>query len=493
MRESLKRVLERVWGILISLKLAVLVIASLALTLSVATILESLHDSKTAQYFVYRAPWFYGLLGLLGLNILAVALSRLPWKRKHTPFLMAHAGILMILTGSWITYRDGLDGSLQVSEGEMNSAVELDQHVLVMKEGEDVRTVPFDWMPASVAEGFKGREFPEFGIRVDQFIPDAEARVRFVEVPATAAEKSAPAIQIKILGAPMGGAPEFWLWAGDAGWSSQKLGPARFLIRKEARSDLDPMATDSGEARFDFVATRDGGLSFESTSVRGEKKKGKIDLSRLKAGSPPLILEPGWRMPIRIQLRAFLANSANRTDYAPVKVKPQGMGTAIPQPAIRISLTENPESKLWLGLGDRADFTGRDGIRRLIGYYPKRVVLPFGIQLDRFDLKHNPGTMDPASYSSYVRVVDQIRKPGSGEELPVHHITMNEPLESKGYTFYQASYIPDVPRPVTTILSVNHDPGRGLKYWGSILLILGSISLYLVKVVQRKRTVEVTS
>jgi hypothetical protein len=70
---------------------------------------------------------------------------------------------------------------------------------------------------------------------------------------------------------------------------------------------------------------------------------------------------------------------------------------------------------------------------------------------------------------------------------------MNEPLESKGYTFYQASYIPEVPRPVTTILSVNHDPGRGLKYWGSILLILGSISLYLVKVLQRKRKVEVTS
>jgi hypothetical protein len=493
MSESLKRLLERLWAVLISLKLAVLVIASLAVTLSVATILESLHDSKTAQYFVYRAGWFYGLLGLLGLNILAVALSRLPWKRKHTPFLMAHAGILMILTGSWITFREGLDGSLQVSEGEVNSAVELDQHVLVMKEGEDVKTVPFDWMPVSVAEGFKGRDFSEFGIRVDQFIPDAEPRVRFVEVPVQGPEKSAPAVQIRILGAPMGGTPEFWLWAGDAGWSSQKLGLARFLIRKESQSDLDPGTVDSGEARFDFISTRNGGLSFEATSVRGEKKTGRIDLSRLKPGSPPLILEPGWRMPIRIQLKAFLASSANRTDYVPVKVKPQGMGTAIPQPAIRISLMENADSKLWLGLGDRADFTGRDGVRRLIGYYPKRVVLPFGIQLDRFELKHNPGTMDPAAYSSYVRVVDQIRKSGSTEEPPVHHITMNEPLESKGYTFYQASYIPDVPRPVTTILSVNHDPGRGLKYWGSILLILGSISLYLVKVVQRKRTGEGTT
>ena len=490
MRESLSRIFESIWRVLISLKLAVLVIASLAVTLSVATVLESLHDAKTAQYYVYRAAWFYGLLALLGLNILAVALSRLPWKRKHTPFLMAHAGILMILTGSWITYRDGLDGSLQVSEGEINSAVELDQHVLVMKVNEDVRTVPFDWMPAPVAEKFSGKVFPEFGIRVDQIIPDAEPRVRFVEMPGTAVEKSAPAVQVKIIGAPMGGAPEFWLWAGDAGWSSQKLGPARFLIRKEGRQDLEALGFPSGEARFDFIASEKGVLSFESVSVRGEKKTGKIDLSKLKPGSPPLILEPGWKMPIRIQLKAFLANGANRTDYIPVKVKPQGMGTAIPQPAIRISLLENPESKLWLGLGDRADFTSQDGVRRLIGYYPKRVVLPFGIQLDRFELKHNPGTMDPAAYSSFVRVVDQIKNPAELNTPPVHHITMNEPLENKGYTFYQASYIPEIPRPVTTILSVNHDPGRVLKYWGSILLILGSISLYLVKVVQRKRKVE---
>ena len=291
----------------------------------------------------------------------------------------------------------------------------------------------------------------------------------------------------------MGGAPEFWLWAGDPGWSSQKLGPARFLIRKEGRPDLEAMALPSGEARFDFVSSKNGALSFESVSVRGEKKSGKIDLSKLIPGSPPLILEPGWKMPIRIQLKAYLVNGANRTDYVPVKVKPQGMGTAIPQPAIRISLLENTDSKLWLGLGDRADFTGQDGVRRLIGYYPKRVVLPFGIQLERFELKHNPGTMDPAAYSSYVRVVDQIKRPEDSVAPPLHHITMNEPLESKGYTFYQASYIPEAPRPVTTILSVNHDPGRRLKYWGSILLILGSISLYLSKVFQRKRKVEVPS
>ncbi|NDG84836.1 MAG: hypothetical protein EBX52_07345, partial [Proteobacteria bacterium] len=204
--------LEKIWNLLISLKLAVVVIATLALTLAVATVIESKADAKTAQYFIYRAFWFYGVLAVLGLNILAVALSRLPWKKKHIPFLLAHAGILMILTGSWLTYVNGVDGSLQISEGEVNSAVELDQFVLVFKRGEDVRTTSFPWMPESVARRFEGRDFPEGGIRVSGYRSDAERVTKFL--PASSSDpKGSPAIQVKILGAPMGGAPEFWLHA----------------------------------------------------------------------------------------------------------------------------------------------------------------------------------------------------------------------------------------------------------------------------------------
>ncbi|NDG85245.1 MAG: hypothetical protein EBX52_09460 [Proteobacteria bacterium] len=121
-------------------------------------------------------------------------------------------------------------------------------------------------------------------------------------------------------------------------------------------------------------------------------------------------------------------------------------------------------------------------------FFPKRLLLPYGLRLKNFVMTTNPGTQEPATYSSHVQVVDEFQKTSADmEALPSHHITMNEPLEWKGYTFYQASYIPEAPRPVTTILSVNFDPGRGLKYWGSILLIAGSIALYLSKVIQKKK------
>ena len=99
------------------------------------------------------------------------------------------------------------------------------------------------------------------------------------------------------------------------------------------------------------------------------------------------------------------------------------------------------------------------------------------------------GTMDPSAYSSFVQVVRKFEKDEAAlDALPTEHITMNEPLNLEGYSFYQASYIPDMPRPTVTILSVNYDPGRLLKYWGSILLIGGAILLYLNKAIQKRKT-----
>ncbi len=486
------KILERIWSVLISLRLAVCVIVFLALSLTVATLIESKIDTPTARYLVYQSPWFFVVLAMLGVNILAVALSRWPWKKKHIPFLLAHAGIISILVGSWLTYVNGLDGSLRISEGEINSAVEMDEQMLVYKKGESVMTEPFPWMPEFIAKDLKPKIFPKMGVQVERFIPDAETKVNFV-VPvgeAQAKQKAGPAVEIRILGSPMGGAPEIWLWGGDAGWATQKMGPARFLVRRDDQKDLMDLAGTPGEARLDFVVSKDGKLHFEATSIRGEKKSGPISFE----GEEPPIVNPGWKMPIQVQVKKFVPSAINQTEYVNVVNKAAGMGSALPNPAIQVSLLSNPASKIWLGLGDRAEFIETDGSEVSIGYFPKRVILPFAIRLKQFEMKHNPGTNEAAAYSSYVQVVKALQKTEAEmDALPVEHITMNEPIKVLQYTFYQASYIPDFPRPTTTILSVNYDPGRFLKYWGSITLILGAISLYLSKVVKTKKQTETHS
>lgn len=497
------RLLERSWKTLISLKFAVLVMAGLAICLAIATILESKYDTKTAQYVVYRSIPFYILLSLFGLLILAVAISRLPWKKRHIPFLMAHAGILMILGGSWLTAVRGVDGNLRITEGEVNSAVELDDHVLVFSQGSEIQSIDFPWVPSFEAAKFQPRLFAEYGVRVDRFVSDAELKLEFSASPITAAgapsEKQSPAVQFRIVGAPMGGPPEVWLWAGDPAWATQKMGPARFLVRSESQKDLSIAQNPPppGEARFDFIIGEQGKMRFEAVSPRGEKKSGPIVMPLQKDGvwiaKDPIVLDPGWKMPIKIALKRVIPQAFNRTHYAPVKGG-KSMGGA-PLPAIQISTLNSdstPAQSLWLGLGDRADLKLSNptaaGSNVSIGYFPKRIVLPFALRLKQFEMKHNPGTMDPSAYSSHVQVVEQIHAATETLSLlPSQQISMNEPLKHGGYTFYQASYIPDMPRPTTTILSVNYDPGRLLKYLGSLLLVGGSVFLYLVKLAQSKR------
>ncbi len=93
--------------------------------------------------------------------------------------------------------------------------------------------------------------------------------------------------------------------------------------------------------------------------------------------------------------------------------------------------------------------------------------LNFKIRLDKFVIKHYPGSMQPSSYDSYVTVLNR-----DGKKLFSYHIYMNHILVYKGYRFYQASYDKDEKG---TILSVSYDPGMYITYLGYFMLTLGFI------------------
>ena len=71
-----------------SLKLAVVLLATLAAVIAAATILEAKYSRTHAQWFVYNATWFVILLGILGVNIFCAAAIRWPWKRHQIGFVI---------------------------------------------------------------------------------------------------------------------------------------------------------------------------------------------------------------------------------------------------------------------------------------------------------------------------------------------------------------------------------------------------------------------
>jgi hypothetical protein len=75
----LKKALVWLFDVLASLKLAIFLLVTLAVTLAAGTILESLHGAKAAQQLIYFTSGFSLLLGLLAINVAFAALNRLPF------------------------------------------------------------------------------------------------------------------------------------------------------------------------------------------------------------------------------------------------------------------------------------------------------------------------------------------------------------------------------------------------------------------------------
>ncbi len=108
-----------------------------------------------------------------------------------------------------------------------------------------------------------------------------------------------------------------------------------------------------------------------------------------------------------------------------------------------------------------------------LAYGPIVVPVPYSLTLEDFVLETYPGSDNPASYESFLKLTDA--RAGI-QDRPVH-IWMNNPLNHAGSKHFQSSYDQDRKG---TILSVNHDPGKWPTYIGYGLLTLGFL-LILVR------------
>jgi hypothetical protein len=470
------------WRISISLKLAVVVILSLTLCLIVATIMESMYDTPTAQYWVYKTWYFYGVLGTLGWLIFAVAMSRLPWQKKHLPFLCAHLGILLLLYGSWLTFKFGIDGSLQIAEDQAESAVELDEPLIIIAEGNagaeaTIRQIPVPWIPPNAK--FTPIEIPEYGLHVEEFISRAESTVKFAPS-VDSLELASPALRVKVAGGPS--APPFmklgqeaWIWGGDANWNRQQVGPA--ILAMSGNPDYLPTIGKGPEASF-RVDQKKSRLQVTVQTSDGKKREISYPYKDPK-DLVGIAIPTGWKFDATITILEWIPRAKTEVTFKPSRIQ---YGANVSRSAIRL---REGNSSIWLGLGDRATMDirpkeGAKGRHFTIGYFPRRIVLPFAVRLRKFSIDRYQGTMSPSEFSSVVDV-DGGTEPAVAGRL----ISMNEPLKYGGFTFYQTSYVDAQPRPTVSIFSVNQDPGRWLKYLGSLLIVLGSIWLFAMKYLKR--------
>ncbi len=113
------RAVLRAYELSASLKLAVVLIFSMAFALGYATFVEAAYGTPVVQYFVYQTWWFNGLNILLAINIFCAAAIRYPWQRHQTGFVITHIGLLVLLSGAAIGRQYGIDAQIPVFESRM--------------------------------------------------------------------------------------------------------------------------------------------------------------------------------------------------------------------------------------------------------------------------------------------------------------------------------------------------------------------------------------
>jgi len=568
-----------------SLKLAVPGILSLATVLAVATVLESLYGARAVHVLVYGTAWFAGQLFLIGVNVLCAALSRYPWKVRQTGFVITHSGILIVLLGSVLTQRLGVDGNLAVTEGDAGKSVILSDLRLRLVDPDGTSVLEMPVPEAAVrrqgelirilAQGGKG------ALIVDEYLPRAVVEKRFLPSPLPGV--GMPAVRVELFNSrfrveewlqPRGPDKPHEINLGPAVLSFTRLwdkreeaafasGAARavagspvVLVEHQGRSyrvsvpdaltawrpvgatgievkvlrylpyavvDKDKLVSRSRQPinpAVQILARRAGkeeqhtvfalfpefttlhrkhvpsgqpelGVSFqlEVPGATGENKpapRGRLELAQTPDGrllyrveatggrkasrgevKPGVSVATGW-MDLQFNVREWISDAVSAE--VPSYVDKITGGDSQFLTAVRLRQTgegavEAPPFWLVEGASRALSIGGRD---LYVALGKERLELPFAIHLEKFHVGMNPGTQKAASYESTVRVKD----PGKGIEKAAL-ISMNEPLTHGGYTFYQASYQMEPGRPPVSVFSVNYDPGRVVKYLGSLILVLG--------------------
>src|SRR4051794_27939599 len=86
-----------------SVKLAVILIVTLAVILAAGTFYEAEYGTSAAQRVIYKSWYVYLEMFLLIVNLTCAAIDRLPWKKNHVGFVVTHAGLIILIMGSFIT------------------------------------------------------------------------------------------------------------------------------------------------------------------------------------------------------------------------------------------------------------------------------------------------------------------------------------------------------------------------------------------------------
>ena len=466
-----------IYSFFCSLKLAIFTLLALILLFAVGTFYESAQGRVAAKELIYRSIWMTALISLLALNIIAVMIDRYPWKKRHIPFLLAHFGIILVIVGSVITRFYGVDGSMRLTLGEKGSQIVTESTLLMVYSSFDAKNltelyrkkVHFFRHPPKPKKPHVAQIGSQI-LKVTQFYPLSLAREQYKP-----SLRGGPAVRFQIEGSRA----QIVKWMFKPPWMDKvqwPLGPAEivlssplslkktkslkpvYLSRKKSEKKTNPKLTHGqNQDRPRLLLISEGKKLKYKLQKPGSKK---IQEGFLQTSSALNRIKTGW-MDFEFRLLEYIPKALPNTLFIPQKRAGEQTNSAIQ--------VEFKGEQKWMGLNSYLFFFDEDKVY-VVAYINEKQNLGFQLELKNFKVTRYPSSFKAAGYESKV-LVNQKKKA---------IISMNHPLKFAGYTLYQSGFEEDEKgTPVASVFSINKDPGRFIKYFGSLLIVLGSFVLFL--------------
>ena len=450
---------------------------TLALACAIATVAESKFNSDVARYYIYKSPWFLIWLSFLVLNLICVILSRWPWQKKHLSFIVAHIGIITLLTGAVVGQRWGFEGFMNLEVGQPpEGRVVLNQTIvdIRMPQSGVYYEAP---LPVAVRRPSEARPrmlaVPQsrYRLKIDGYsetVATTEHLTRMIPITgAIDVSKLGPGVELKLSNAGM----------------KQEV-PMVLLQNDPERRVRDFFGLASVEWNDGLATNPPDALPTLRVSLTPQ---GTVPFELLRAGKPYAhgVLPPGVPISLgwadwRVTLVAALPQAGIATDVTENKDDPDAA------PGVRATLMGDSgviDGPLWIPSGGARMFRTPDGTLLKAGFGLRTMPLPFGVRLLKFEVPRDEGTETPSDFIATVQFegVDGTTKTGEAH--------MNYPASFPGgfwrsvigqnFKFSQASWNPQDLNQTT--LQVLFDPGWPLKWVGSILIVLGVALLFYYK------------
>ncbi|MBP9674709.1 MAG: cytochrome c biogenesis protein ResB [Bacteriovoracaceae bacterium] len=512
---NLKSLLTHIESFLGGLKFAVIIMASFILAMIWGTFTESWHGTEYASALIYKSPLFLLLLLFLFISIFMAALLRLPLQKRLYGFYTVHLGLLILLTGSFLTFIIGIDGTLILNPESFQKEVQLSSYNLAIYYENQGKKIKYA-LPHITHPKYLGKSYDAFTLL--DFIPYAKEETIFGPSPDGGTSeyqlRNAQFTQSVLLSLASNSDFPATTQMGPLGLHYlppslfsclEKTKTWFFLWDQEKQDCLNPSFQEKGEQvhfqiqgktiifnplRSPLPLSQEGASSLRLFNKRIFEKSPHILLfgkavaffnkNTQKWETHSFQNTPSIALPwMGFELSLKQHHPAKTAQILPVSTKPiHENGNIILGDMKALQLAFQGE-KYWVtSKKDLPLFLNNEKI--LLRLEKETLTLPYEIKLDKFHMEKDPGTETPASFESFVTLR------AFGKES-THHIFMNNPLKFSGMTFYQASYFP-VPElnSYGSVLSVNYDPGRILKYLGALLIVLGAIWHY--RITKRKKS-----